>query len=240
MSCSLARWLCSLPAGVLRMLANALFLFLFGAKGVCQFLTECYKVNFIVYYTSVFTTNLQLLDYIVIMASPGSLTGQRRGTCGHAMAAFDLHEKCARCREKKIDDLCVKGLSCIICEGFSEAQRETFSPSYKIRKEKRAGSLVSPKDITIIGAVELEEQASVQPIAHPPAQGPSTSQPVSFVTSAQFEEMNDKWAEHFARFEAILSRGNVFSTPKSSAPGSSHPVLSDHPFLNPSARATGP
>ena len=114
------------------------------------------------------------------------------------------------------------------------------TPSYKIRKEKRAGSLVSPKDVTIIGSVESEEQASVQPIAHPPAQGPSTSQPGSFVTSTQFEEMNDKWAEHFARFEALLSRGNVFSTPKSSAPGSSHPVLSDQPFLNPSARATGP
>ena len=66
------------------------------------------------------------------------------------------------------------------------------------------------------------------------------SQPVSYVTSAQFEQMNDKWAEHFARFEALLSRGNVFSTPKSSAPGSSHPVLSDQPFLNPSARTTGP
>ena len=114
------------------------------------------------------------------------------------------------------------------------------TPSCKIRKEKRAGPLVSPKDITIIGAVELKEQASVQPIAHPPAQGPSTSQPVSFITSAQFEEMNDKWAEHFARFEALLSRGNVFYTPKSSAPGSSHPVLSDQPFLNPSAPATGP
>ena len=120
---------------------------------------------------------------------------------------------------------------------FSEAQRETLStPSYKIRKEKRAGSLVSPKDVTVISAVELEEQASVQPIAHPPAQGPSTSQPVSYVTSAQFEEINDKWVEHFARFEALLSRGNVFSTPKSSAPGSSHPVLSDQPFLYPSAR----
>ena len=194
------------------------------------------------HHTSVFATKLYLLDYLVIMASPGSLKGQGRGTCGHAMAAFDLHEKCARCREKKVgEDQCVKGLSCSICEGFSEAQRETLStPSYKIRKEIRAGSLVSPKDITIIGSVESEDQASVQPIAHPPAQGPSTSQLGSFVTSAQFEEMNDKWAEHFARFEALLSRGNVFSTPKSSAPGSSHPVLSDQPFLNPSARATGP
>ena len=205
-------------------------------------LARVYKFCFIVHHTSVFATNLYLLDYLVIMASPGSLKGQRRGSCGHAMAAFDLHEKCARCREKKVgEDQCVKGLSCSICEGFSEAQRETLStPSYKIHKEKRAGSLVSPKDVTIIGSVESEDQASVQPIAHPPAQGPSTSQPGSFVTSAQFEEMNDKWVEHFARFEALLSRGNVFSTPKSSAPGSSHPVLSDQPFLNPSARATGP
>ena len=102
-------------------------------------MTECYKLNFIVFHTSVFTTNLQLLDYIVIMASPGSLKGQRRGTCGHAMAAFDLHEKCARCREKKIgDDLYVKGLSCIICEGFSEAQRETLSTPL-IKSVKRNG-----------------------------------------------------------------------------------------------------
>ena len=121
--------------------------FCLARKEFVNFLTEFYKVNFIVYYTSVFTTNLNFLDYMVIMASPGSLKGQRRGTCGHAMAAFDLHEKCARCREKKIgEDQCVKGLSCSICEGFSEAQRETLStPSYKIRKEKRAGSLVSPQ-----------------------------------------------------------------------------------------------
>ena len=147
--------------------------FCLARKEFVNFLTEFYKVNFIVYHTSVFATNLHLLDYIVFMASPGSLKGQRRGTCGHAMAAFDLHEKCAHCREKKIgEDQCVKGLSCSICEGFSEAQRETLStPSYKIRKEKRAGSLVSPKDVTIIGSVDLEEQASVQPIAHPPRAG---------------------------------------------------------------------
>ena len=67
------------------------------------------------------------------MASPGSFKGQRRGTCGHAMAAFDLHEKCARCRDKKIgEDPCVKGLDCLICEGFTDSQRETLStPDYK-------------------------------------------------------------------------------------------------------------
>ena len=142
------------------------------------------------------------------------------------------------------DDLCVKGQNCVICGGFSDSQREILStPSYKIRKDKRTGTLVSPKDVTVISSVDLKEQASSHPTAHPPAQAPApstSSQPVSYVTSAQFEEMNDKWAEHFARFEALLSRGNVFSTPKSSAPVSSHPVLSDQPFLNSSARPTGP
>ena len=52
--------------------------------------------------------------------------------------------------------------------------------------------------------------------------------------------MSDRWAEQFARFEALLSRGNVFSIPKSSAAVSSHPVLSDKPFIYPSARPTGP
>ena len=43
------------------------------------------------------------------MASPGDFKGQRRGACGHIMAAFDLHERCARCREKKLgEDPCVK------------------------------------------------------------------------------------------------------------------------------------
>ena len=43
------------------------------------------------------------------MDSPGEKKGQRRGSCGHIMAAFDLHKKCARCRDKGIgDDPCVK------------------------------------------------------------------------------------------------------------------------------------
>ena len=42
------------------------------------------------------------------MASPGDIKGQRPGSCGHIMASFDLHDKCARCRDKRIgDDKCV-------------------------------------------------------------------------------------------------------------------------------------
>ena len=97
--------------------------------------------------------------------------------------------------------------------------------------------------MTIISAVDMEgssPQSTAQVSAHAPAPSTSSAPPVSFVTSAQFEAMNDKWAQHFACFEALLSRGNVFSTPKTSASVSSHPVLSDKPFINPSARPTGP
>ena len=74
------------------------------------------------------------------MASPGELKGQRRSLCGHAMANVDLHDKCARCREKSIgEDDCVMKKSCVICDGFSESQREMLStPTYRIRKDKKA------------------------------------------------------------------------------------------------------
>ena len=38
------------------------------------------------------------------MDSPGEKKGQRRGSCGHVMAGFDFHKKCARCRDKGIGD----------------------------------------------------------------------------------------------------------------------------------------
>ena len=53
------------------------------------------------------------------MASPG----QRRGVCGHAMAGFDQHAHCARCREKKKGtDPCIKGNVCPSCNVLTEEQ----------------------------------------------------------------------------------------------------------------------
>ena len=162
------------------------------------------------------------------MASPGDKKGQRRGSCGHVMALFDLHEKCARCREKLIgEDNCVKDKPCKICDGFTPAQKEMLStPIYKIRRDKKAGLLVSPKEVTVLQPVESmdseptfqspsgqQAQSSVNPPATPPS---SSQQPASFVTSDQLAAIADKWSEQFARMEALLSRGNVFSTPVSS------------------------
>ena len=109
------------------------------------------------------------------MAPPGDKKGQRRGSCGHVMASFDLHDKCARCRDKLIgEDNCVVDKPCKICDGFSDARREMLAtPSYKIRKFLKAGLLVSPKDDTILQLVDNEPTfqspngQSAQPSAHP-------------------------------------------------------------------------
>ena len=66
------------------------------------------------------------------MSSPG----QRRGSCGHVMALFDLHTKCACCREKGIGgDDCVLKKPCSICEKLTEDQKaQLATPKYKARK----------------------------------------------------------------------------------------------------------
>ena len=53
--------------------------------------------------------------------------------------------------------------------------------------------------------------------------------------------MSDQWAEQVVRVEALLTRGNIFSTPKSSVkPVLSRTLISDIPFLAPSTRFIGP
>ena len=183
------------------------------------------------------------------MAFPGDKKGQRRGSCGHVMASFDLQERCARCCDKLIgEDDCVLDKPCKICDAFSDTPREMLAtPSYKIRKDKKAGLLVSPKDFTVLQPVDNEptfQSPSGQPAqssALPSNPPPSSAQTSSFVTSEQFSAIADKWSEQFARMEALLSRGNVFSTPVSSVkPVDTQHLISETPFLAPATRSTGP
>ena len=52
--------------------------------------------------------------------------------------------------------------------------------------------------------------------------------------------MSDKWAEQFARMEALLSRGNIFSTLVSAVkPIDTQPLISTTPFVPPATRPTG-
>ena len=114
------------------------------------------------------------------MSSPG----QRRGSCGHAMANFDTHSHCARCREKgKGTDFCVENpqsSDCQICKTFTSEQRQQLAtPSYRLKKEKweakkleapppeDSEELVDPSKVSVIGAVD--KQGSVKsPVSAPP------------------------------------------------------------------------
>ena len=61
-----------------------------------------------------------------------------------------------------------------------------------------------------------------------------------FVSKKDFDKLSDQLDEKFSRFEALLSRGNIFATPKVPVQVSNPPV-SDQPFIDPaSARTTGP
>ena len=184
------------------------------------------------------------------MASPG----QRRGSCGHAMAGFDGHKKCARCRDKKLgDDPCVKDQVCSNCDSFTDQQRTMIStPQYRICKDKKAGLLVSPSKVTVVGVVnqedlgvaEEEETDDVPVIASGSGEQQvfsiSHHTPEDFVSKRDFDTLSNQLVEKFARFEALLTRTNIFSTPK--APVSTGPVTtSEQPFFNPAeSGATGP
>ena len=107
------------------------------------------------------------------MSSPG----QKRGTCGHVMASFDNHKKCARCREKEVgDDPCVQKRDCQICKAFTPAQLKQLStPTYQSRKEqdlKKMASdspasvtptLMDPSEVTLLGRVHKESSADSTP-----------------------------------------------------------------------------
>ena len=181
------------------------------------------------------------------MASPG----QRRGSCGHVMAGFDLHKKCARCRDKKVgDDPCVKGQDCELCDKFSDSQKGMLAtPQYQIRKDKKAGILISPSKVTVVGPVEDQDEIEMSPdAAHAQERVVTGAFPVAdqastgdFVSRQDFELLNNQLEEKFARFEALLTRTNIFSTPKMPVSTSQAPI-SDTPFINPSPDpiATGP
>ena len=99
------------------------------------------------------------------MSSPG----QKRGSCGHAMASFDGHAYCARCRDKgKGEEPCIsnkEATDCKFCNALTPEQRtQLATPSYKLKKEKQEAkrvdsnptddtSLVDPTTVSGIGAV---------------------------------------------------------------------------------------
>ena len=135
------------------------------------------------------------------MASPG----QKKGACGHIMASFDKHSRCARCREKGHgDDPCVQNLQCDFCSVLTPEQVLKLStPTYKLRKEKAKAKevLVDPSTVVVLDTQpEQEPDVSL-------SSAPDLSLPVPQFKK-DLQELDEKWATRMARLEALITLGH--------------------------------
>ena len=162
------------------------------------------------------------------MSSPG----QRRGGCGHAMANFDSHAFCARCREKgKGTDDCVKkpqSSDFKICNAFSEEQRlQLATPLYRIKKKKREAKkleatptkdseeLIDPSSVSVIGPVE-KPSTSKPPVEAPPPDkkakkdsrkvGKKDKSPAATVSKPPLASADDKIADLDSKWSECFNR----------------------------------
>ena len=85
---------------------------------------------------------------------------QKRGSCGHVMALFDNHSRCAHCCEKGQGlDPCVLKKECSFCDALTPEQIiQLATPTYQICKERKAKAdkqteFIDPADITVISVI---------------------------------------------------------------------------------------
>ena len=169
------------------------------------------------------------------------------------MAIYDLHLKCAQCREKGIgDDPCVAGKDCELCNSLSPEQlKQLATPTYKIRKEKCLSDkgLVDPSTVTVLKAANSADSklksSPVRPACAPVSSQLPTGQ--SLDIQKQMDSLQEEWATRFAHLEALLTLGShsaekpVFSPVKLQVPHSAASVVvSDPPFFDSGAGTSGP
>ena len=112
-------------------------------------------------------------------------------------------------------------------------------PSIRYVKKKKAGVLVSPSKVTVFGVIDQEPADLPQDAPDPSGSGSQETFQIShhsadeFVSRKDLDVLSNQLEEKFARFEALLSRTNIFSTPKAPVTTMSAPV-SDQPFFDPS------
>ena len=181
------------------------------------------------------------------MASPG----QRRGTCGHAMALFDTHTKCARCRDKGLGPNMFFERKTVICNSFTEDQKlQLATPTYRARKDKELQKkiaspfLVDPSTVTVVGKVENGKGDSIDRGKTPTKKKKASHKsPKKYSTppknpefQSDLKKLDDKWAEHFISLEALfLSKTfQLLVEPVQS----SNVVVSEKPFLPPAQQST--
>ena len=206
---------------------------------------NCEFINFILLLIST--------EVIIIMSSPG----QKRGTCGHVMAIFDGHLKCARCLDKGVgEDICVLKKDCPSCKAFTPEQiQQLATPTYRDRKNKDkkmvssspTPTLVDPSHVSVLGKVEGEKATvkpettlagkktkqsdSPKPSPRSSKKKPSTS---SRPSSEDLKNLDDKWAERFARLEAMLL-SKSFAVPVEPVVKPAEVITNQKQFFDPGA-----
>ena len=157
------------------------------------------------------------------MSSSNSINGvnQRRGSCGHQMAAFDQHRRCVRCREaKKGDDPCVAGKECQICRSFTPQQLEQLAAPNRHRQTKNSAArdpaLLEPAGSTV------DERTGNQPrgrqTKNPAARDPAMLEPADHSTEESgFDTSTDTPADAPTRSRpAVRSPGRRNASPSTS------------------------
>ena len=126
-------------------------------------------------------------------------------------------------RDKKFGtDPCVEDKPCGICDQLTDREVCSLLLNIKLAKTKNLALLVSPSKVTVVGVVdqdtvELEEDV---PAHSSTGSGQQELFAVShhsadeFVSKQDFDLPSNQLEEKFARFEALLTCTNIFSTPK--------------------------
>ena len=150
-----------------------------------------------------------LLSSLEVLSITMSSPGQRRGSCGHAMAGFESHSKCARCRDKGLgDDPCVQKKECAICRGFIPEQTLQLSTP----ASSSTPTVMDPAHVSVLGKVEKVKAVQSTPTSPKKTKRSESPKPSankkksssSRPSAEDLKKLDDKWAERFSRLEAML------------------------------------
>ena len=146
------------------------------------------------------------------MASPG----QKRETCGHSMALFDSHSKCARCCEKGLGpDPYVEKRTVRFVIVLLLTRRNSWpsQPTEREKSTRRPPPRVDPADITVLGQVESGKGDSSNRDKTPfkkkksSHKSPSMKSTMAGKTAdfqSDLKNLDDKWSEPFSWLEALF------------------------------------
>ena len=93
------------------------------ARGVCRRVLQ--RENILEVFQRIYLKlNFNLFQRLSTVFLKIISSGQKRGPCGHVMALFDGHMKCARCRDKGVGDDPGLKKDCPICNSFTPEQAQ--------------------------------------------------------------------------------------------------------------------